>query len=148
MFPVRLVLREVAARCIPPGAEGQARRLWDALRADLTARLGEGGAERLFPHLQRRLLEEGSLILLDGLDEVPEAERRRKCLLEAVADLARALPPDRSRVLVTARPYAYDDPRWRLPGFEVLLLADFDQEQVGQFVQRWYQAVRPVMGWD
>ncbi|HEC36207.1 MAG TPA: NACHT domain-containing protein, partial [Anaerolineae bacterium] len=149
MFPVRLVLREVAARCIQPGAaEGQARMLWDALRTDLAARLGEGGAERLFPYLQRRLLEEGGLILLDGLDEVPEAERRRKCLLEAVADLAGALPPDRSRVLVTARPYAYDRREWRLPGFEVLLLADFDEGQVERFVERWYQAVRPVMGWD
>ncbi|MFQ6102130.1 MAG: SUMF1/EgtB/PvdO family nonheme iron enzyme [Anaerolineae bacterium] len=149
MFPVRLALREVAARCIPPGAEeGQARMLWKALRADLTARLGEEGAKRLFPHLQRRLLEEGGLVLLDGLDEVPQAERRRKCLLEAVADLAGTLPPERSRVLVTARLYAYDKPQWRLPGFEVLLLADFDGGQVERFVERWYQAVRPTMGWD
>lgn len=53
-------------------------------------------------------------MLLDGLDEVPEANRRRRCLLEAVADLAAALPPGRGRLVVTARPYAYADPRWHL----------------------------------
>jgi len=149
MIPIRLVLRDVAVRCIPPNAErGQAGMLWDALRADLAARLGEGGAQRLFPHLQRRLLEEEGLILLDGLDEVPAAEERRRCLVEAVADLAAALPPERSRVIVTARPYAYDRSEHQLPDFQVLLLADFDQGQIERFVHRWYQAVRPAMGWD
>jgi formylglycine-generating enzyme required for sulfatase activity len=149
MFPVRLVLREVTARCIPPGASrGEAGMLWEALRLDIAVRLGEAAAVRLFPHLRRRLLEEGGLILLDGLDEAPEAGRRRRCLLEAVEALAAALPEDRSRVLVTARPYAYTDPGWRLAGFRVLDLAPFDEGQVARFVERWYRAVRPVMGWD
>ena len=149
MLPVRLVLREVAARCIPAEAtKGEACMVWNALRADLADRLGEQAAGVLFPYLQRRLLEEGGLLLLDGLDEVPEADRQRKCLLEAVGDLAAALPSDRSRVVVTARPYAYADPRWHLSGFATLTLAPFSQEQVGQFVARWYQAVRPAMGWD
>jgi len=65
-----------------------------------------------------------------------------------VADLSHALPPDRSRVLVTARPYAYAAPEWRLHGFEVLTLASFSDEQVQHFVARWYQAVRPAMEWD
>ncbi len=148
MIPVRLVLREAAARCIPPDApRGEAGMLWEALRADLTARLGEAGADRLFPYLQRCLLEEGGYFLLDGLDEVPEAEERRRCLVEAIADLSDLLP-SKSRILVTARPYAYDQPRWRLPDFQVLHLAGFSEEQVRQFVRRWYQAVRPVTGWD
>jgi formylglycine-generating enzyme required for sulfatase activity len=149
MFPIRLVLREVAARCIPPEAtKGEARMLWHALQADLAALLGEKAAEVLLPHLQHRLLKQGGMILLDGLDEVPEADRRRRCLLEAVADLSDVLPPDRSRVLVTARPYAYAAPEWRLHGFETLTLAPFNDEQVKRFVARWYQAVRPAMEWD
>jgi formylglycine-generating enzyme required for sulfatase activity len=149
LLPIRLVLREVAAGCIPPDREkGEARMLWDALRAELAARLGEEAAGVLFSYVQRRLLKEGGLILLDGLDEVPEADRRRGCLLEAVADLAGALPPGRGRLLVTARPYAYADPRWQLAGFQVLVLAPFDAGQVERFVARWYQAVRPTMGWD
>jgi hypothetical protein len=149
MLPLRLVLREVAAHCIPlEAARGEAGMLWQALGADMAARLGEGAAERLLPHLQRRLLEEGGLVLLDGLDEVPEASHRRRCLLEAVADLAASLPPGRSRVVVTARPYAYADPRWHLSGFRTLVLAPFDEGQVARFLARWYRAVAPVMGWD
>ena len=122
--------------------------LWQAVQADLAARLGEEAAGRLLPYLQRRLLDEGGLLLLDGLDEVPEANRRRKCLLEAVADLAASLPPERCRVVVTARPYAYADPKWHLPGFRSLILAPFDEGQVSRFLTRWYGAVGPVMGWD
>ncbi len=148
MLPVRLVLREVAAHYISPGVKGEARMLWDALRADLAAGLGQEAAIVFFPYFQRRLLEQGGMVLLDGLDEVPEADRRRECLLEAVAHLADALPSARSRLLVTARPYAYADPRWHLPGFQVLSLAPFDQGQIERFVTHWYQAVRPTMGWD
>jgi hypothetical protein len=131
VLPIRLMLREVTARCIPTGAtQGEAFMLWDALRLDIAGRLGEQAADRLFPHLQRRLLEEGGLILLDGLDEVPEADRRRRCLLESIEDLAGSLPEGRSWVLVTARPYAYADPRWHLPDFRILVLVpyqlDFD----------------------
>jgi formylglycine-generating enzyme required for sulfatase activity len=149
MLPVRLVLREVVARCIPLDAQkGEAGMLWAALRADLATRLGDGAAGRLLPYLQDRLLEQGGLVMLDGLDEVPEANHRRRCLLEAAAGLAATLPAGRSRVLVTARPYAYADPRWRLPGFQTLVLAPFDEGQVSRFLARWYQAVGPVMGWD
>ncbi|MCX7682359.1 MAG: SUMF1/EgtB/PvdO family nonheme iron enzyme [Anaerolineae bacterium] len=148
-IPVRLVLRDVAARCIPPDApQGHAGMLWEALWADLAARLGDKGADRLFPYLQCRLQEQGGIVLLDGLDEVPAAQERRRCLVEAVAGLVSTLPPKKSRILVTARPYAYDQPEWRLPGFQVLHLAEFDWEQIKQFVHRWYQAVRPTMGWD
>jgi energy-coupling factor transporter ATP-binding protein EcfA2 len=149
MLPTRLMLREVAARNIPPGAtEGSASVLWNALRADLVTRLGKQAANVLFPYFQRRLLEDGGLVLLDGLDEVPVADRRRQHLLEAVSAFAAALPPDRSRVVVTTRPYAYADPRWRLPGFKILVLAPFDETQVRRFVDQWYQAVRLAMDWD
>ncbi len=149
LLPVRLVLREVAARCIPLDAPlGEAAMLWRALHTDLAAHLGDKAADRLLPYVQDRLLREGGLLLLDGLDEVPEANRRRRCLLEAVADLAAALPPERCRLVVTARPYAYADPRWHLSGFHTLVLAPFDDGQVARFIARWHQAVGPVMGWD
>jgi len=157
LLPVRLVLRQVAARCIPAEATaGEASMIWDALRADLAVHLGDQAAAVLFPHLQGRLLEDGGLVLLDGLDEVPATPPsvpptagggRRGCLLEAVAAFANALPAS-SRVVVTARPYAYAEPQWHLPAFETLTLAPFSDEQVARFLERWYQAVRPAMGWD
>ena len=83
------------------------------------------------PALQGRLFsgKGGGLILLDGLDEVPEAGSRRRGLLDAIQGFAGCLP-DRSRVLLTARPYAYADPKWHLTGFGELALAPFDTEQV------------------
>ncbi len=148
-LPVRLILREVAARRIPADAsKGAAQMLWDALRDDITERLGEDVAVKLLPHLQARLLKDGGFVLLDGLDEVPEAQQRRKALLQAVQDLAGMLPAKSSRVLVTARPYAYADRKWHLPEFTTLALAPFSEEQVNRFVERWYQAARPSMGWN
>ncbi len=148
LFPIRLVLREVAAQHIPPNASrGNAPMLWDALHSDLTARLGADAARALFPVLQKRLLREGGFILLDGLDEVPVTDERRARLLEAVRDFAAQLPATR-RLIVTARPYAYADPKWQLPQFDTLLLAPFSKEQIARFIERWYQAMREMMGWN
>lgn len=148
VLPVRLILRR-AARWVPEnGPRGCADLLWRALCADVAERLGEAAAERLVPALQQRLLRDGGLVLLDGLDEVPEAARRRRCLLESIQDFVAPLPADKTCVLLTARPYAYADPRWHLAGFPVLALAPFDREQVERFVDRWHRAVQPALGWD
>jgi len=145
LLPARLVLRRAAEHLTDPDC-GTAEMLWDALRADVAERLGQPAAERLFLALQQRLLREG-LFLLDGLDEVPEAGRRRQCLLQAIGALCGGLPTP-CRVLLTARPYAYADPQWHLPKYQVLALAPFNGEQEQHFVQRWYQAARPALGWD
>ncbi|RLD01507.1 MAG: hypothetical protein DRI32_09445, partial [Chloroflexi bacterium] len=147
LLPVRLVLRHTAKYLPADGTKGTAGMLWDAIQAEITSRVGSATAQRLLAFLQTEVGERGGLFLLDGLDEVPEADRRRKCLLEAIQDLAINLPL-RSRVLLTARPYAYADPKWRLPKFALLALAPFNEKQVLGFVKRWYQAVSPVMGWD
>jgi formylglycine-generating enzyme required for sulfatase activity len=145
-LPVRLVLRNAAAH-IPADAEcGTEGMLWNALHADVSERLGAPAADALCTHLRERLCRDG-WFLLDGLDEVPEAGQRRRCLLQAIQKLCASLP-ESGRVLLTARPYAYADPHWQLPGFSILALSPFSQDQVEHFVQRWYQAVRPAMGWD
>jgi formylglycine-generating enzyme required for sulfatase activity len=148
LFPIRLILREVAAQHIPTAApKGNAPMLWNALRGDLNTRLGADAASALFPTLQKRLLREGGLILLDGLDEVPVTDHRRARLLEAISDFAAQLPATR-RLIVTARPYAYADPKWQLPKFETLILSSFSEEQIARFIERWYQAMRETMGWN
>ncbi len=148
LLPVRLILRR-AARWVPEnGSRGRADLLWRALSADVTERLGGAAAERLVLALQQRLLTDGGLVLLDGLDEVPEAARRRHYLLDSIQEFVTLLPTGKTRVLLTARPYAYADPRWHLARFQVLALAPFRWEQVEHFVDRWHQAVRPALGWD
>ncbi|MBM3131313.1 MAG: NACHT domain-containing protein, partial [Chloroflexi bacterium] len=148
LFPLRLILREVAAQHIPPNAsKGNAPMIWNALRSDLTARLGADAANAVFSDLQKRLLRDGGFILLDGLDEVPATDQRRARLLEALLDFAAQMPAA-SRIVVTARPYAYADPKWHLPKFETLILSSFSDEQIARFIECWYQAMRETMSWN
>lgn len=147
LLPVRFVLREVMARWKPgSNGEGAAEHLWAALKTDLARTLGDAGAGRLFPHLRNRLLEDGGLMIFDGLDEVPASHREN--LLKAVRSFADLLAGGRSHILVTARPYAYAE-HWRLEGFQILALAPFDEGQVRRFVEQWYQvAARRVFEWN
>ena len=92
----------------------------------------------------RELLDEGGLLLLDGLDEVPEAEHRREQVKAAVEGLAAMFP--KLRVLVTSRTYAYQKQDWKLKGFAEAVLSPFGRAQIQSFVERWYAHVGPMRG--
>jgi formylglycine-generating enzyme required for sulfatase activity len=145
LLPVRLVLRYTAAHLPLNARQGTPGMLWNALQADIARYISPRGAEIVLPYLQRRLAQSGGLVFLDGLDEVPDAGRRRRCLVQAVQGWVASLP--KCRFLLTARPYAYADPKWQLPKFETLALAAFNQKQIDGFIRRWYAAVRPSQGW-
>jgi formylglycine-generating enzyme required for sulfatase activity len=95
--------------------------------------------KRLVPCFRDYLLKGKALLILDGLDEIPDAARRREYLCQVVAGFTRRYPE--CRVLVTGRPYAYaPDSPWRLDdaGFVSAELAPFNDEQVGAFARLWY----------
>src|SRR5215471_6279759 len=75
LLPMRVVLREFVARGLPHTAQPTTvpgDSLWRFITAELPETL------RPFePSLRRQLLRTGGLLLLDGLDEVPEADQRR-----------------------------------------------------------------------
>ncbi|NKQ35236.1 MAG: SUMF1/EgtB/PvdO family nonheme iron enzyme [Chloroflexi bacterium] len=133
--PARVILRDYAARGLPEGMG-----LWAFIAAELElVPLADGGNLGVYaPILKRQLKEQGGILFLDGLDEVPDAHRRREQLKQAVADFTRQFP--RVRLAVTTRPYAYDNPDWRLDGFASVYLLDFNEEQIETYIDRWYAA--------
>ncbi|MFJ5827687.1 NACHT domain-containing protein [Streptomyces sp. NPDC093089] len=87
-----------------------------------------------------RVLSAGrGLVLVDGIDEIPEAERGRardwlRGLLDTYED---------NRWLVTSRPTAVRDD-WLAPeGFAELALSPMSSAEVTTFVRRWHRAAGP-----
>ena len=139
LLPVRVVLRDFVARGLPAtGKLVSGRTLWDFI-------VGELGHAEYAEHLKRELLECGGLILLDGLDEVPEAHHRREQVKAAVQGFVNNFP--KCRFLVTSRTYAYQQQDWKLGGFAEVLLAPFTPGQIARFVECWYAHVGQVRGW-
>ncbi len=118
--------------------------------------LGEGSANHLLeyvkratgnlaPHLEAYLTQSdvpthGSLLVLDGLDEVYE-EKDRIILQRIIENWADRFP--NCRIIVTSRTYAYrHDSRWRLSErFASAELAPFTWKQVRTYIERWYANV-------
>jgi hypothetical protein len=97
LLPVRVVLRDFAVRGLPPGGKkADGGHLWDFIVSEL------GSLERSYAaYLKQQLTSGKALVMLDGLDEVPEAEKRRRQVKDAVSDFA--LTFRSCRILVTSR---------------------------------------------
>ncbi|MCP4608892.1 MAG: hypothetical protein GY845_09285, partial [Planctomycetes bacterium] len=89
-------------------------------------------------------MNQGGLILLDGLDEVPEADLRREQIKQVVEDFTSIFM--KCRILVTSRTYAYKEQAWRLFGFDEAVLASFSKGQIHRFIDRWYAHIAGLRG--
>ncbi|MFD7444267.1 NACHT domain-containing protein [Streptomyces sp. NPDC059909] len=90
-----------------------------------------------------RVLSAGrGLVLIDGIDEIPEAERERT--RRWLRDLLATYDTDSgNRWLVTSRPSAVRDD-WLTPdGFTELTLSPMSRTEVTSFVHRWHRAAGP-----
>lgn len=139
LLPLRVILRDLAAKSLPePDRPATADHLWAYLDA-------HSHTPAFVPFLREHFQHQGGLLLLDGLDEVPEADVRRAQVVQLVADLKATLP--KARILVTSRPYAYRQQDWQLSGFAVALLAPFTAGQIRRFIDRWYAYSAAGRGW-
>jgi formylglycine-generating enzyme required for sulfatase activity len=142
LLPVRIVLRDLAARGLPaPGQRADGDTLWAFIVGELGQTLQEYAT-----YLKAELLERGGLILLDGLDEVPDAHQRREQVKQAVQGFSDSFP--HCRFLVTSRTYAYQRQDWKLEDFSEAVLSPFTPGQIVRFVDGWYAHVGQVRGLD
>ncbi|MEU7514745.1 NACHT domain-containing protein [Streptomyces sp. NPDC042898] len=87
-----------------------------------------------------RVLAAGrGLVLVDGIDEIPETERGRA--REWLRDLLSAY--EGNRWLVTARPTAVGNDWLARDGFTDLALSPMSRTEVATFVRRWHRAAGP-----
>jgi predicted NACHT family NTPase len=131
LLPVRVLLRDFAAGLPPAGAPVTADALWLFIVDQLPELL-----RRHADDLQAELLGKGGLILLDGLDEVPDALQRREQVKQAIHELAGVYRS--CRFLVTSRTYAYQRQDWKLNGFAERELLPFTRGQIARFIDTWY----------
>ncbi|ANH89806.1 ATP-binding protein [Streptomyces sp. SAT1] len=86
---------------------------------------------------EHRVLSGGrGLVLVDGLDEVPESERERARTW--LRDLVEAYPGN--RWLVTSRPPAVREDWLGADGFTELGLSSMSPSDVASFIRRWHRA--------
>ncbi len=113
--------------------------LRDFLRMVLSLPEKEVTAEMLLD-----LLRKGeAALLLDGLDEVGQADdpRRRAQIQAFVQDVCSEF--DTARVIVTSRPYAYRQSEWQLEGFGRTALAPLPRDRQSLMAHRLFRQLMP-----
>lgn len=133
LLPVYIVLRDlVAAGVFTDNEEGNVEGLFTYITRELAA----VGQEEYAPYLHQELLQTGGLLLLDGFDEVADASNQRRQICQALVEFSTLYPL--CRIVLSSRPYAYQDLAWQLPNFMEVILAPFDLWQIEYFVDAYY----------
>ena len=139
LMPVRIILRDFVARGLPKSKErATAKHLWQFIESELS----NNDLKDYAPYLKQELKNNGGLILFDGLDEVPEADKRRTQIKQVVEDFM--VNFHRCRILVTGRTYAYQKQDYKISGLKEAILAPFSSEQMTMFVERWYAHIAEI----
>ena len=143
LLPVRVILRDFVSRGLKDSCEKDcAEILWNFIETELKKSM----LEKFIPYLEKELRNKGGLILLDGLDEVPEANDRRIQIKKIIDDFKSVF--HKCRILVTSRTYAYQKQDWQIPGLKEAVLAPFTNGQIRRFIDRWYAHIAELRRMD
>jgi len=136
VLPVQIILRDFAAQQLAktdePNFQPNAEVLWQHIALNLE----KMAMADYIPVLRATLCDPGALVLLDGLDEVPESGKKRDHIKQIIESFCDTFP--KCRLLITSRIYAYQHQEWRLADFNEAILAPFTKGQIQQFIDRWY----------
>jgi formylglycine-generating enzyme required for sulfatase activity len=86
--------------------------------------------------LLRRLLDGNCFLVFDGLDEVPDTNRLRTTVTDAILSFSSKFRE--CSIMVTCRSYAYDHSVWYAGGFHPVTLAPFNTQQIDDFLDQWF----------
>ena len=132
-IPVWVELRRLAASSqTQPPPSGDSCHIWDFLVEGLKKK----NLESALPALRAALEGGHALVLLDGLDEVPDG--LRGFVREAIESFATG-GFRKSRLVATCRVKSYQLRGLRLKDFHDFTLAEFTAEQSRRFVELWYR---------
>ena len=121
----------------------------NALAADANLRLdhfvgayyeGRGIDLPISQMLEEALSQGGAIVLLDGLDEVKELDRRHM-VAGRVVEFFRFHRQKGNKFIVTSRIVGYRDVRRAVQGMAECTLVDFDDDDIRDFVEKWTGAI-------
>ncbi len=140
LLPVLVVLRELVLKLDIANFE---KRSGDDKRESLLAAFQAHLNEELQPDFQPAFWDAfaaGRVLVLDGLDEVPQEMRQRVRVLVAALLNAHAV----ERLIITSRIRSYTGDAV-FPALQTFTIRPFNKEQIGNFVKAWY-AARVALG--
>lgn len=139
LAPVLIILRELAPRLAgidlnALSGERQRQALADAILEKINDDIKQHKADDCIPIVQDAIEQGNLLLVMDGLDEVPQSARH--LVRRAVGALIQSHAIQ--RVIITCRSRSYTGATV-FPNFAAFEVAKLDNEKIGKFALRWYQ---------
>ncbi len=139
LAPVLIILRELSPRLAgidltALSGERQRQALADAILKKINDDIKQHKAEECISIVQEAVEQGNLLLVMDGLDEVPQSARH--LVRRAVGALIQSHAIQ--RVIITCRSRSYTGAAV-FPNFTTFEVAKLDDEKIGKFALRWYQ---------
>jgi len=141
LVPIHVTLRDFAAkRIINSNHTVSVKDLLDYIIEDLK----DSGLDEFGQQLRSSLFERGAILLLDGLDEVPEVNQTRFQIKNIIEEFAKIFPG--SKIIVSCRTYAYQKQNWKLGNFAEAVISPLDGIQISRFIDKWFMCLSKQRG--
>ncbi len=135
LLPIPISLRELSIWIQRDQInQRKSRLLLDYLQSWLHERI----LDEFYFVLKEQLRRGQALLLLDGVDEIPDDDQLRRQIKEMISDLSDAFPD--TPILVTCRVLSYRTIHWQLDDqiWPVFELAELTDAQIRHFIADWY----------